>query len=124
MRRTAQIPPHSLEAELNVISGLLYNNAAWSEVSHHLHRDMFYGRTHRYLFDSLATLLAFHKDVSLEMLISELSKREVLNNEVFDSDLQQLVVLESNAVNAVRYVDVVVDRYKQRQLMFNKNCDI
>jgi replicative DNA helicase len=119
MRRKMQIPPHNLEAEINVISGLLYNNAAWSEVSNYLHRDMFYGVVYRHLFDSLAALLIFNKVVTLDMLISELDKREILNSEVFDSDLQHLTYLESNAVNTVRFVDIVVEKYQQRQLWFN-----
>ena len=113
MRRKIQIPPHNLEAEINVISGLLYNNAAWSEVSHDLHRDMFYGVVYRHLFDSLAALLNFNKVVTLDMLISELDKRDILNSEVFDYDLQHLVYLESNAVNTVRYVDIVVEKYQR-----------
>jgi replicative DNA helicase len=93
------MPPHNLEAELNVISGLLHNNVAWNEVSHYLHRDMFYGAVYRHLFDSLAALLVFNKVVTLDMLISEFDKRGRLNSEVFNSDLQSFMYLESNAVN-------------------------
>ncbi|WP_082040440.1 DnaB-like helicase N-terminal domain-containing protein [Vibrio hyugaensis] len=55
-RKRRRLPPHSLEAEVNLLSGLLYNKAAWPELSSQLHRKLFYGQLHREVFDVLASL--------------------------------------------------------------------
>lgn len=114
-RKRRRLPPHSLEAEVNLLSGLLYNKTAWSELSSQLHRDLFYGQLHREVFDALAPLLTFHPDVTFQMLCDELRKQDA---DVHRYQLQELEQYKVNAANATRFAEIVIERYQQREAWF------
>ena len=106
---------------MNLLSALLYNKTAWSMLSSQLYRELFYGSHHRYVFDALAALFSSHSDVTYPMLSDELRKREGVGAETSDHLLQQLELYEKNAVNAIRYAEIVFERYQQREAWFVDN---
>ncbi|CAH1536924.1 hypothetical protein THF1D04_420007 [Vibrio owensii] len=58
------LPPHSLEAEMSLLSGLFYNQTAWPELSSQLHRPLFYSQINREVLDALAALFTCHREVT------------------------------------------------------------
>ncbi|MDG2642471.1 DnaB-like helicase N-terminal domain-containing protein [Vibrio parahaemolyticus] len=114
-RKRRALPPHSLEAEVNLLSGLLYNKAARATLSSQLHRDLFYGQLHREVFDALASLFTSHHDVTFQMLSAELRKR---NSDVQNYQLQELELYKINAANTIRFAEIVIERYQQREAWF------
>ncbi|MCQ9090903.1 DnaB-like helicase N-terminal domain-containing protein [Vibrio alginolyticus] len=105
-RKRRRLPPHSLEAEVNLLSGLLYNKTAWSELSSQLHREV---------FDALAPLLTFYRDVTFQMLCDELRKQDA---DVHRYQLQELEQYKVNAANATRFAEIVIECYQQREAWF------
>ena len=114
-RKRSRLPPHSLEAEVNLLSGLLYNQAAWPELSSQLHRTLFYGQLHREVFDALAALFTSHREVSFQMLSDELRKRD---SDVHHYQLQELERYQINAASVTRFAEIVIERYQQREAWF------
>ncbi|EKH9212707.1 hypothetical protein PAQ92_004490 [Vibrio parahaemolyticus] len=114
-RKRSRLPPHSLEAEVNLLSGLLYNQAAWPELSSRLHRTLFYSQLHREVFDALAALFTCHREVSFQMLSDELRERD---SDVHHYQLQELERYQINAASVTRYAEIVMERYRQREAWF------
>src|SRR3569623_1963316 len=52
-----RVPPHSIEAELSVLGGLLLDNAAWDRITDFVHQDDFYRYDHRTIFQLIVKLI-------------------------------------------------------------------
>ena len=55
--RSANIHPHSIEAEQSLLGGLLLENAAWDRVADLLSSSDFYRYEHQLIFRAIAALI-------------------------------------------------------------------
>jgi len=56
-----RVPPHSLDAEAGVLSGLLLNNSAWDRIGDLLAESDFYSHEHRLIFAAIRSLILANK---------------------------------------------------------------
>ncbi len=114
-KKRPSIPPHSLEAEWNVLSGLLHHNSTWPAVSSILHRGMFYSLPHRHIFETMETLLSSGQALTVSTLTDELRSDDLISSYA----LAELELLSAPASYIPKYAQIVADRYEQRRLLSN-----
>lgn len=103
------MPPHSSQAEQAVLGALLLDNRAFDDVADLLHAEAFYHADHRAIFSTITRLVTSNKPADVVTVF-----------EAGGHDLAYLGDLSQAAVSASRaraYADVVVLRWRERELM-------
>ena len=100
----------SLSAENSLIGGLLLNNSAFDRVNDRLKPEYFYSTTNRLIFKEIVRQLSAGKQcdvVTVAMALGEESSLQEINN----------LAQHSPSIGSMkRYADIVIERYKSRQL--------
>ncbi|OGT05966.1 MAG: replicative DNA helicase [Gammaproteobacteria bacterium GWF2_41_13] len=112
-----KMPPHSTEAELSLLGGLMLDNQAWDKIVDRISAIDFYHQRHRLIFDAMMYLSS--KDRPLDALtISEaLKSREQLSEIGDESYLFELANNALSATNIVAYADIIREKSILRQLI-------
>lgn len=110
-------PPHSPEAELSVLGGLMLDNEAWTEVSERLTADDFYRRDHRTIFSAIEALASNNQPFDVVTVAERLEFQGDLSDVGGLSMLAQIVEDTPSAANIVAYADIVRERAVVRALI-------
>lgn len=102
---------HALEAENSVIGALLLDNASWDRLGSKLKPEHFYDETNRMIFAELSRQLGAGKPCDIITVSIALGDRSTL------AEINALASYVPSAANLTRYADLVIERYKSRQLM-------
>jgi replicative DNA helicase len=112
-----RVPPHSLEAEQNVLGALLLIPDSWDRVADLLNDRDFYRYEHKLIFDAISTLVAANKPVDSYTVFEALTaakKADDAGGLPYVNSLSQAV---PNAANIRRYAEVVRERSIRRQIV-------
>ena len=112
-----KIPPHSIEAELAVLGGLLIDNSAWDRVAGRVFEEDFYRRDHRIIFQSISTLDNEGKPFDVVTIAEWLDSHQQLEAAGGLSYLAALADNSAGAGNITAYADIVRKRSILRQLI-------
>jgi replicative DNA helicase len=112
-----KIPPHSIEAELAVLGGLLTDNSAWERVAERVFEDDFYRRDHRTIFHAITTLDSEAKPFDVVTVAEWLDSHQQLEAAGGLSYLAALADNSAGAGNITAYADIVRKRSILRQLI-------
>ena len=114
---SAQVPPHSLQAEQSVLGGLMLDNAAWHSIFNIVSESDFYHKSHRLIFRTIEGLA--EKDIPFDVItISE--ELEAAGGMAETGGLSYLVLLAKDtpsAANIISYANIVRDRSLRRKLI-------
>jgi replicative DNA helicase len=101
----------ALEAENGLIGALLLDNSAWDRIGDRVKPEHFYAEQNRAIFAELARQLGAGKPADVITVATALGERSSL------PEIHALANYVPSSANVRRYADVVVERFRSRQLM-------
>lgn len=110
-------PPHSMEAELSVLGGLMLDPDAWERVADRITEDDFYRRDHRLIFRALQSLADADQPRDVVTVAEWLDKHALLDDVGGLAYLGRVVADTPTAANIVAYADIVREHAIKRQLI-------
>lgn len=118
-RETAslKIPPHSIEAEIAVLGGLLTDNNVWEKVAERVFEEDFYRRDHRTIFHAITALDGEGKPFDAVTVAEWLDNHQQLDAAGGLSYLAALADNTAGAGNIAAYADIVRKRSILRRLI-------
>jgi replicative DNA helicase len=112
-----RIPPHSIECEQGILGALLLDNGAWDRLPSNLKPEHFYSHANNTIFIIIGELLAKKSPVDVITVFEALSSARKIDEVGGIGYLNNLAQYVPSAANLRRYADVVIERYKSRQLL-------
>ena len=112
-----RVPPHSIDAEAGVLSGLLLNNGAWDRVGDLLTESDFYSYEHKLIFTAIRALILANKPADVITVNDELKghgEDEQAGGLAYLSELAQYV---PSAGTLRRYAEIIRERSILRSLV-------
>ncbi len=112
-----RIPPHSIEADLGVLGGLLIDNGAWDRAGDLLTDSDFYRYEHRLIYAAIGQLINASKPADVITVFEQLQslgKAEECGGLTYLNALAQSV---PSAANLRRYAEIVRERAVLRKLV-------
>ncbi len=112
-----RVPPHSMEAELSVLGGLMLDPEAWERVADRITEDDFYRRDHRLIFRALKSLADADQPRDVVTVAEWLDKNAQLEDVGGLAYLGRLAADTPTAANIIAYADIVREHAIKRQLI-------
>lgn len=112
-----KIPPHSIEAEIAVLGGVLTDNSVWEKIIERVFEDDFYRKDHRIIFKAITALDADGKPFDVVTVAEWLDSHQQLDHAGGLSYLAALAENTAGASNITAYADIVRKRSILRQLI-------
>ncbi len=109
--------PHNIEAEENILGGILLDPSAMSRVVDLLTPESFYIEAHGIIYRAAAELYRQDKPTDFLSLGAWLSDRKLIKKVGGQTKLVQLLDRTVSAVNIDHLASLVADKYKRRQLI-------
>jgi replicative DNA helicase len=119
----SKVPPHSLNAEMAVIGGLLLSRGAFSRVVNIIDEDSFYDRRHREIFLSIKSIFDKNQNIDLLTLSEELRRRGTLAEIGGDQYIAELNRRSPSAANVESHALIVLEKQLKR-LLIEKSGEI
>ena len=112
-----RIPPHNLEAEESLISGILIDNSTLLDILEILSPEDFYKTVHQKIFSAIVDLFRKNEPVDLVTLANILKEQNKLEEIGGAAYLAEIVDTVPLAVNAQHYAKIVHDKACLRGLI-------
>jgi replicative DNA helicase len=112
-----RVPPHSQEAEMAVLGGLMLSNQAWDQIADIVSEEDFYRQDHRLIFRAVSKLSEDNKPFDAVTLSEWLDRNNELDNAGGLAYLGILAKDTPSAANIKAYAQIVRDRSVLRQLI-------
>ncbi len=110
-------PPHSVEAEQALLSGIMLDSEAWDQVADAVTPSDLYRADHRHIFKAIAELVELGQPPDAVTVSEHLSMQGRLQDAGGTDYLAQLVADSVGAANIRAYAQIVRDRAMLRQLI-------
>ena len=110
-------PPHSIEAEMSVLGGMMLDNRAGQDVLDQLSESDFYIASHQIIWRGISALLTSHSPCDFITLSEHLRHANELENAGGMSYLGSLVNDTPSAANVRTYAEIVRERSVLRKLI-------
>jgi len=116
-KRTAKVPPHSVEAEQSVLGALMIDNRAWDRVVDRISADDYYRNEHRLIYAAMQQLVSVQQPIDV-LTVSDMLKQQLNIDKVGgEAYLYELAQNTPSAANVTAYADIVRERSVLRQLI-------
>jgi len=112
-----RVPPHSVEAETAVLSGLLLDQSAWDRVGDMLAEGDFYRAEHRVVFSAISALALENKGADVVTVYAQLQRTGKDAEAGGIAYLDALAQYTPGAGNLRRYAEIVRERSILRRLV-------
>ena len=110
-------PPHSVEAEQALLSGIMLDTRAWERVADKVSESDFYRTDNRHIFHAIADVVELEQHPDAVTIGEHLSRLGRLEDAGGQAYLARLVANSAGAVNIEAYAKIVRDRAMLRQLI-------
>lgn len=117
MQNQPKHPPHSVEAEMSVLGGMMLNNRAIDEVMDHLSANDFYQHAHQIIFSGIVALHDARHPCDFVTVTEYLRAKNKLDDAGGLSYLGGLVNDTPSAANIRAYAEIVRERAMLRSLI-------
>lgn len=111
-------PLYNIEAEQAIIGAILLVPESIDIVREKMPEQALYHKTHRTIYQALNELIEQNKTIDLVQLTEILQKKQKLDEVGGVTYLSQLVSSVPTAANVLYYVDIVLDKYRLRNLKY------
>jgi replicative DNA helicase len=111
------IPPHSIEAEQNLLGALMLYNASIDALPTALDRRAFYVTAHAQIFDAIRALIHEGKPADILTVFDALQANGTAKEVGGLAYLAEIANCTFSAANAKRYAEIVVERAQLRRLI-------
>ncbi len=112
-----KIPPHSIEAEIAVLGGILTDNSVWERVIERVFEEDFYRKDHRIIFHAISSLDSEGDPFDVVTVAEWLDNHQQLDEAGGLSYIAALAENTAGASNITAYADIVRKRSILRQLI-------
>lgn len=112
-----RVPPHSNDAEMGVLGGMLLDRNAISKVVGVLEPASFYGENNRIIFETILSMYDNQISVDAITLGNELQKKNMLETVGGTKYIAELVMNTPSAANTEFYSRIVMERFLKRSLL-------
>ena len=112
-----KMPPHSLEAEQSVLGGLMLDSDAWDRVSEAVVAEDFYSRSHKMIFNAMATLTGGSHPIDLITVSEQLEIEDQLEDAGGFAYLGEIAKNTPSAGNILSYAGIVRERAVVRDMI-------
>jgi len=112
-----RVPPHDLDAEKAVLSGLLLDNTAIHSVYTEVKPDDFYHPAHRALYQAMVAIRDAGSPVDLHTLSDHLNRNKMLDSVGGPVVLAEIADYESTAANVVHHARIVRENAVRRRVI-------
>ena len=116
-----RLPPQNIEAETEILGGILLDPDALARVAEILKPEAFYLTAHQEIYRAAMMLTAQGRPTDLTSVSAWLDDRELLDRVGGTSALRQLVEQTPSSINIDQYAKLVADKYVRRQLIRASN---
>ncbi|AXQ31726.1 replicative DNA helicase [Solimonas sp. K1W22B-7] len=117
MQNPPKHPPHSIDAEMSVLGGMMLDNGAGFEVLDTLREVDFYLHAHQLIFTAMRDLLSAHKPCDFLTVTEALRYNNKLEEAGGVSYIGTLANDTPSAANTMAYAEIVRERSVLRQLI-------
>ena len=114
-------PPHSLEAERNLLGALLIACGDTSRIFELLKAECFFSRQHQLIYDAVRKVHDEHANVDTVLVREALDRAGHLEGAGGLDYLLELTEMVQTSVNAEQYAEIIHDRFLRRGLI--ETCD-
>ncbi len=121
LKESGRTPPHSVEAERNLLGSLLLACGDTSRIFELLRSESFFSRQHQMIFESIREVHDEHANIDTVLVREALERRGTL---VAAGGLDYLLGLTETvqtSANAEQYAEIIHDRFLRRGLI--ETCD-
>jgi replicative DNA helicase len=112
-----KLPPESIEAEEEILGGILLDPQALGRVVDQIVPGAYYLNSHQQIYQAALALYEQGKPTDLMSVMTWLSDRHLLDSVGGSFKLIQLLDRTVSAVNIDRYAELVMDKYWRRKLI-------
>jgi replicative DNA helicase len=112
-----RLPPQNIEAEETILGGILLDPNAFNRVCEHLDANAFYVAGHKDIYQACVALNATSKPIDLLTVAAFLKDNGLLEGVGGRNKLVELIERTVSAVNIDALSDLVMDKYRRRQLI-------
>jgi replicative DNA helicase len=112
-----RVPPHSIEAELSVLGGLMLNNSAWDRIVDKVSDNEFYRKDHRYIFAAIRDLSNDGKPADAVTVAEHLEHAGDLETAGGMDTIVRITQDVPGSANIEAYADIVRERAILRDLI-------
>ena len=112
-----KLPPHSIEAEIHVLGGVLTDNSVWERIVERVNEGDFYRKDHQIIFKAITALDAEGKPYDVVTVAEWLDNHQLLESAGGLPYLAALAENTAGASNINAYADIVRKRSILRQLI-------
>lgn len=116
-----KMPPHSIEAEISVLGGLLTDNSAWDKVAELINGEDFYRKDHRLIFQAISVLGEEGKPFDVVTVSEWLDNHKQLEDAGGLPFLASIAENTAGASNITAYANIVRQRSIFRKLISASN---
>ncbi len=118
MENNTRIMPNDIESERSILGAILLNSECINDVYEKIkNKDYFYRSNNQEIYEAMCELLKADRPIDIVTLSNELLKRGSLENVGGISYLTELTGVVPSVANVTHYADIVVEKYKLRQLI-------
>jgi replicative DNA helicase len=111
-----KVPPHSVEAEISMLGGLMLDNEAWLQVAGRVDEGDFYRKDHGLIFRAIGALESQGRPFDIVTVAEWLEGQQRLEEAGGFAYLANLAESTPTTANIVTYADIVRGRSVLRQL--------
>ena len=115
--RALRRPPHSVEAEMAVLGGLMLDSRGWEQVADVLTVDDFYRQDHKLIFEAITALADLSKTVDALTVVEHLEKSDQAGQVGGIGYVGMLSNDTPSAANIRAYAEIVRERSQLRSLL-------
>ena len=116
-----KVPPHSIDAEMSVLGGLMLNNERWFDVAEVVQPGDFYRTQHQIIFEAMSALTEDDQPLDAVTVSERLQAKGVLEKAGGLAYLGEIVDSTPGASNVVAYAKIVRERSTLRQMIAAAN---
>jgi replicative DNA helicase len=116
-RNQVNLPPQNIEAEEAILGGIMLDPEAMTRISDRLSIEAFYISAHSYIYQAAVQLHATYQPTDLLSVTAWLADHNLLNRIGGRNKLATLVDRTVSAVNIDALADLVMEKYRRRQLI-------
>lgn len=113
----AKMPPHSIEAESNVLGALMYSPNSWENIDGKLLPDDFYRHDNRCIFNAIYALFKEDTPVDVITVSNYLEQHGLLNDAGGRPYIANLCSETVGATNIAAYAEIIKECSLKRQLI-------
>lgn len=117
IKEQLKLPPQAVETERGLLNVLLTHEHAFDEVCQQLMPEVFYLKTHQYIYEAISELSLAQKSIDAITVAEQLKKNGKFEEVGGYEYLAELTDIGSSAVSLEQYADIIYDKFLARDLI-------